>query len=410
MSDEELNIIHVDTNRRRQRTTRHHRQTPNEENTSIDLKNENEVQNLNIDQSEVKSIPITIHPPDQNIEPPPNLPGRRRPRIARQNSAQKKEQISLQNTQTTKNSEEDEQEIAENKGNERSAIPEQNKEEQNSIENNETNPPKETPRERRRRVRRPHTMGKGETELVEPSIKEKHASHADISPSNDENQNESVIIANENDPQLQQQNASILTSLNIPNSPQQSSVIYKCTRKKSFPYTHRFSFIHENTLLFSAKTSDFNHNMVYISANKECHIKGIHDFLLIATNFHKNFELKHDNDSKSLLDIEVSEKTEPLKYARYFDLHIYNEDGITVDLNTEMPHKNSKGQYVLSFGPTFIKDSIKNAILLDSKKNRRIIVRKISDDLLNIELIPGEDNIPLYAAFSFGLASWLCPY
>ena len=190
-------------------------------------------------------------------------------------------------------------------------------------------------------------------------------------------------------------------------------ILFTCKREENMK-TKKFTFLDtdNSTVLFKAKTKKgFGEKTVFINeGSDDVHIDGFHKYTMVISNGSRSYNLWNDTKSFCLMEANVKKVKEPLKYGRFFEVSIPKENGEVIELKTEMPHLSSSGKYVLTFGPTFIVDSIKNAILIDALSQRRIIVTKVGEDILNVKCIENEEYIDPLILFAFAIISWMCPY
>lgn len=103
---------------------------------------------------------------------------------------------------------------------------------------------------------------------------------------------------------------------------------------------------------------------------------------------------------------EVKTVHQPIRYHRYFvmQLQIGNK---AIPLHSKMPKKATGGHYMINFGGKFTQRSIKNSILLDGNEQNAIIVRRISENDLEVESIA---EFPDAVGFAYAIVAWVCPY
>jgi hypothetical protein len=103
---------------------------------------------------------------------------------------------------------------------------------------------------------------------------------------------------------------------------------------------------------------------------------------------------------------EVTTVRQPIRYERYFVAHLQIGERAR-RLHSKMPKKGAGGRYMINFGGKFTQRSIKNSILVDENEQNAIIVRRISEQDIEVE---SAADFPDVVAFAFAIVAWRCPY
>jgi len=261
---------------------------------------------------------------------------------------------------------------------------------------------------RRRRIPHEDTKKQSESENDEVGVEKNESKNHDFVPEEEEKPSEKkseVLSSEQKEDKHEIQDSSEENSI-----PENKEIVFKCTRERTMT-TETFTFSTETEVLFKAKTkSTLGEKKIFINNGDDVHIKGLHDYTMIVSSFCRSYKVYKSTEQESFIDVTVNPVSTPIPYERFFTLTVTSESGERIELKTEMPHLNQKGNYVLSFGPIFIINSIKNAILIDHENKRRIMVIKIGDDILNIKYFEGSQPIEPIVLFAFAIISWTCPH
>lgn len=183
--------------------------------------------------------------------------------------------------------------------------------------------------------------------------------------------------------------------------------LFRCHREKTL--SQRDFYMYSGAeILMCAQSRGVSTKMVFISKTNEIDIKNdLFDYVLIISNRKKDYKLfSKENRNQPIFTVKTSAISEPLDYHRCFHVK-FNQNGKPVDLKTALPHKRADGKYILSFKGKFVKQSIKNCILINERKQKSITVRKIQKSDLEVD---NHKYFDLIYAFAFAIVSFICPY
>lgn len=185
------------------------------------------------------------------------------------------------------------------------------------------------------------------------------------------------------------------------------SKTYKVVRQERTLSTIKdFKLLRGDKVLMVGKTKGVIDKNVYIMIGEEVHLSSKdHDFILHVNTSSQYYELHRDKHKTIVLKCNGISK--PVYYNRVFDVNVLRENGKLLNLKSMLPHVRDDGKYVLRFGPTFVRDSIRNMILEDSKGRRLVIVKRVNEYELEID-VSISAKIPYYNIFAIGIASWIC--
>jgi hypothetical protein len=129
-----------------------------------------------------------------------------------------------------------------------------------------------------------------------------------------------------------------------------------------------------------------------------------HGFLA-AKHSEREFELSRVSGEEGFV-CQVGTVCDPIIYNRYFVVDVHVGDGWH-RLHSKVPNKAQSGRYSIYFGGKYTQKSIKNAILVDINEQNAIIVRRMSDEDIEVENVGGFSD---FICFGFAIVSWICPY
>lgn len=185
------------------------------------------------------------------------------------------------------------------------------------------------------------------------------------------------------------------------------NLIYRVTRTKSQLSHYTFQFFSRDQCLMSAFSSNTRKSVDF----KVQELFEQDDILIGSMSVSKNrrkFNLS--SNGKEVMSASVSTVKKPIFYDRFFTVNLKSPDTNKRDvvLRTMMPKVRPDGKLSMNFRGKFAKKSIKNMILINNAEEKAIIVRRIGESELEIEVSPLiNDNLKIFA---FGVMSWICPH
>ncbi|OHT02012.1 hypothetical protein TRFO_30964 [Tritrichomonas foetus] len=165
-----------------------------------------------------------------------------------------------------------------------------------------------------------------------------------------------------------------------------------------------FKFRQNNENLLFAKSKGVITNQVFIASYEDIHIKKKkYEFVLNISHHRHHYVLKNAKDDKELMIIDISTDYGTEYGPRKYEIN-WPEDHLKH--LSRIPTKNQNGEWCLKFGGKFVIKSLKNCIILDENVKPSIIVRKVSKETLEVEVIRNYKPIFLFA---LALSSFICP-
>lgn len=184
------------------------------------------------------------------------------------------------------------------------------------------------------------------------------------------------------------------------------SIIYRVTRTKTQFQHYTYKLFCRDQCLMNASSQNIR-KYVEFKKGENFEGKGPLNAYMEISKKRKRFSLF--NNGEKNMSVAVSTVKKPLFYERFFTVSLKTDSkSEETVIKTMMPKKRPDGKYSMNFGGKFTKRSIKNAILINDRQQKMIIVRRIGDSQLEIEA-NNEINNELQI-FAFGVISWICPY
>lgn len=184
------------------------------------------------------------------------------------------------------------------------------------------------------------------------------------------------------------------------------SKAYFCTKstKISLRSPLHFVFKLESVPLFFAQSQGMLAHHVYISTNENINVENKeYDYLIRISRNRTKFKLVQKGETNPKLTMRFSNDYGKEFGPRKITL-IWHKTGI--ELKSRIPHKKRSGKWELNFRGKFLIVSQKNAIILNQDSNPSIYIRKIADQLLELEENDQYDPIDIC---SLAIASFVCP-
>ena len=187
--------------------------------------------------------------------------------------------------------------------------------------------------------------------------------------------------------------------------------IYKCVRNSTTNLKGKrlhFQFFLGDYPTFHAKIKPWsNSTSIGISKGLNSHINGDHDATLLHTNDFCDFSLRIGNAlGMEVLSFQFRESSNNIIKPRKLKIYFFGENLAFPNLlESSDPKFTEEGLWVIDLNSKDVIGSIKNCRIEDVNHFPYIFIRKISQDVLDIESSPIID--PLFL-FSLSIGSFLC--
>lgn len=205
-------------------------------------------------------------------------------------------------------------------------------------------------------------------------------------------------------------NTPVRTHVVIPRSKVTST--YQIIRKSSMKmkgYRHEFQLVFNDTEMYHAKIKPYtDSHVIGISEGTESHIKSQNfEAVLLHANSFTDFSLRKENQFGDELMTFTFRKDQKLKIhprilTVYFQKH---PPSVPEKLETISPVPTDDLKWEVDLNSEHVIASIKNCRLEDPQHNYHLIVRKVDEDILEVETTL---NITALHTFALGIGSFLC--
>ncbi|EAY09921.1 hypothetical protein TVAG_481950 [Trichomonas vaginalis G3] len=187
---------------------------------------------------------------------------------------------------------------------------------------------------------------------------------------------------------------------------------YQISRKSALKikgYRHEFQLIFNGNQMYHAKIKPYqDSHVIGISEGSESHIKSDHfEAVLLHANSFCDFSLRKENQFGDELMTLTFRKDPKVKIHPRVLTVFFNKRPPSVPerLETVDPIATDDFRWEVELNSDSVVASIKNCRLEDSEHSYYIIIRKVEDDLLEVETTL---NVTALHAFALGIGSFLC--
>lgn len=182
--------------------------------------------------------------------------------------------------------------------------------------------------------------------------------------------------------------------------------VFHCIRMKRPGLKSGLSFRleSEGTTLLYAKAVGRGCDLVVINSDDNIHVKSLQfEYSMRSTKNRAKFELFKKGGATLEMGIHfTNEVSDGVASPRNIKITLGDERQLT----SKLPKRTKDGHWIMNFNGKYTLRSHKNAVLVDKTQKRVIMMRKISRNTLEQEVIADFTPVQMFA---FGIASFLFP-
>lgn len=189
-------------------------------------------------------------------------------------------------------------------------------------------------------------------------------------------------------------------------------VTYSCIKSTPKWGTHctHFQLSMDDLDLFHTKLKSLNQTEpIPISSGKECHYTKDNDFYLLTNKTHEAFSLRAKNPKGKEIMILTMYQIVSIDEPKVVSITYNKSETSTevVKLENQKPVLQTDGTWVLDFSERYTIPSKENAILVDEKTGKEmIVIRKVEENEIQLDSF---EPIPPYIVFAVAVSFWLAP-